>query len=173
MSATYTTAHGNDGSLTHWLRPGIEPASLMDASWVCNLPKALNASSQAILSQPKEYEVNIIIHSSVQMGRRRLKETKSYGNNFIRAGIRTYVVWPQRVSYWLLHSTCLWVGRWRYGRKKAGEGGKEGRREEGRREGRKNEQIAKVCGEMIEQIPKWMDGEMDQQRDGWATQSLH
>ena len=29
-SATYTTAHGNAGSLTHWLRPGIEPSS----SWV-------------------------------------------------------------------------------------------------------------------------------------------
>ena len=26
-SATYTTAHGNDGSLTHWVRPGIEPAT--------------------------------------------------------------------------------------------------------------------------------------------------
>ena len=26
-SATYTTAHGNAGSLTHGLRPGIEPAS--------------------------------------------------------------------------------------------------------------------------------------------------
>ena len=25
MSATYTTAHGNAGSLTHWVRPGIEP----------------------------------------------------------------------------------------------------------------------------------------------------
>ena len=27
MSATYTAAHGNAGSLTHWARPGIEPAS--------------------------------------------------------------------------------------------------------------------------------------------------
>ena len=29
-SATYTTAHSNAGSLTHWARPGIEPAS----SWI-------------------------------------------------------------------------------------------------------------------------------------------
>ena len=28
--AAYTTAHGNDGSLTHWSRPGIEPSS----SWI-------------------------------------------------------------------------------------------------------------------------------------------
>ena len=28
-SATYTTAHGNAGSLTHWARPGIKPS----ASW--------------------------------------------------------------------------------------------------------------------------------------------
>ena len=27
MSVTYTTAHGNPESLTHWARPGIEPAS--------------------------------------------------------------------------------------------------------------------------------------------------
>ena len=30
MSATYTTAQGNAGSLAHWARPGIEPAS----SWM-------------------------------------------------------------------------------------------------------------------------------------------
>jgi len=27
VSATYTTANGNIGSLTHWARPGIEPAT--------------------------------------------------------------------------------------------------------------------------------------------------
>ena len=26
-SATYTTAHGNARSLTHWVRPGMEPAT--------------------------------------------------------------------------------------------------------------------------------------------------
>ena len=30
ISVTYTTAHSNAGSLTHWVRPGIEPAS----SWI-------------------------------------------------------------------------------------------------------------------------------------------
>ena len=30
MSVTYTTAHSNARSLTHWVRPGIEPAS----SWI-------------------------------------------------------------------------------------------------------------------------------------------
>ena len=30
VSVTYTTAHGNTRSLTHWSRPGIEPAS----SWM-------------------------------------------------------------------------------------------------------------------------------------------
>ena len=29
-SVIYTTAHGNAGSLTHWVRPGIEPTS----SWI-------------------------------------------------------------------------------------------------------------------------------------------
>ena len=27
LSATYTTNHGNDGSITYWARPGIEPTS--------------------------------------------------------------------------------------------------------------------------------------------------
>ena len=27
VSVTYPTAHGNTGSLTHWVRPGIEPAT--------------------------------------------------------------------------------------------------------------------------------------------------
>ena len=30
VSATYTTAHGNIGPLTHWARPGIKPAT----SWL-------------------------------------------------------------------------------------------------------------------------------------------
>ena len=30
MSATYTTAQGNAGSLTHWVEPGIKPTS----SWM-------------------------------------------------------------------------------------------------------------------------------------------
>ena len=30
VSATYTTAHSNNGSLTHWARPGIDPPS----SWI-------------------------------------------------------------------------------------------------------------------------------------------
>ena len=29
MSVTYTTAYGNAGSVTHWVRPGIEPASFL------------------------------------------------------------------------------------------------------------------------------------------------
>jgi len=34
-SLTYTTAHGNTRSLTHWVRPGIEPAS----SWTPVRPR--------------------------------------------------------------------------------------------------------------------------------------
>ena len=35
ISVTHTTAHGNTGSLTHWMRPGIEPApgSLTTEPW--------------------------------------------------------------------------------------------------------------------------------------------
>ena len=36
MSATYTTAHGNAGSSTHWARPGIEPASSWILVWFVN-----------------------------------------------------------------------------------------------------------------------------------------
>ena len=43
-SATYTTAHGNAGSLTHWTRPGIKPTSL----WILvggSLPLSYNRNS--------------------------------------------------------------------------------------------------------------------------------
>ena len=34
MSATYTTAHSNARSQTHWATPGIEPASSWNTSWI-------------------------------------------------------------------------------------------------------------------------------------------
>ena len=41
-SVTYTTAHGNAGSLTHWVRPGFEPES----SWILvALPLSHNRNS--------------------------------------------------------------------------------------------------------------------------------
>ena len=40
MSVTYSTAHSNAGSLTHWARPGIEPVS----SWI--LVRFLTTESQ-------------------------------------------------------------------------------------------------------------------------------
>ena len=38
-SATYTTAHGNARSLTHWARPGIEPkTSLFLVGFISSAP---------------------------------------------------------------------------------------------------------------------------------------
>ena len=45
---TYTTAHGNAGSLTHGVRPGIEPASSWILSQVLN-PLSHNGNFQIIL----------------------------------------------------------------------------------------------------------------------------
>ena len=36
-SVTYTTAHSNSGSLSHWARPGIKPKSSQTLSQVLNL----------------------------------------------------------------------------------------------------------------------------------------
>ena len=36
-SVTYPAACSNTGTLTHWVRPGIEPASLQRQHWVLNL----------------------------------------------------------------------------------------------------------------------------------------
>ena len=43
ISVTYTTAHGNTRSLTHWARPGIEPTS----SWI--LVRFITAEPQWVL----------------------------------------------------------------------------------------------------------------------------
>ena len=45
-TATYTTAHGNAGSLTHWVRPRIEPAF----SWI--LVRFITAEPQWELLDP-------------------------------------------------------------------------------------------------------------------------
>jgi len=45
-SATYTTAHGNAKSLTHWVRPGIKPSS----SWI--LVGFVSAAPQQELPRP-------------------------------------------------------------------------------------------------------------------------
>jgi len=46
VSVTYTTTHGSAGSLTHWVRPGIEPAT----SWL--LVRFVSAVPQGELLQP-------------------------------------------------------------------------------------------------------------------------
>ena len=45
MSATYTTAHGNTGSLTYWAGPGIKPTSF----WILlgSLPLSRKGNSQS------------------------------------------------------------------------------------------------------------------------------
>ena len=62
---TYTTAHGNAGSLTHWVGPGIKPAS----SWilVCSLPMSCNRSSDYIFSERKKSKVQRWCTSEVTM----------------------------------------------------------------------------------------------------------
>ena len=49
----YTTAHSNAGSLTHWSRPGIEPASSVDASWI--------RYCWAMMETPKSWPLMVIL----------------------------------------------------------------------------------------------------------------
>ena len=55
VSANYTTAHGNAGSLIHWMRPRIEPAS----SWL--LVGFVSAAPQWQLLEMYFYNWNYII----------------------------------------------------------------------------------------------------------------
>ena len=63
-SATYSTAHGNAGSLTHWARPGIEAAEIIHlwtmshgghyCAWVrCGLQLQMGMLSHSTLSQKR------------------------------------------------------------------------------------------------------------------------
>ena len=50
VSATYTTAHGNARSLTHWVRPGIKPAtSWFLVGFVSTAPQRQLPTSHQIL----------------------------------------------------------------------------------------------------------------------------
>ena len=54
VSVTYTTAHGNAGSLTHWARPGFEPRNLMAPNRIhfhCSI-----CFSRAVLNNPCKVE---------------------------------------------------------------------------------------------------------------------
>ena len=54
VSATYTTAHGNTGSLTHWARPGSEPTTPPSHNWNSDtaiFSREENWGSQSFLSK--------------------------------------------------------------------------------------------------------------------------
>ena len=53
MSATYATSHGNARSLTHWGRPGIEPAS----SWIL----VGFVTHRATMGAPEESFLNVSV----------------------------------------------------------------------------------------------------------------
>ena len=61
MSATYTTAHGNAGSLTPWARPGIEPAS----SWI--LVRFVSSEPQWELQNATSYEKYLVLKHTSHM----------------------------------------------------------------------------------------------------------
>ena len=54
--ATYTTAHGSTGSLTHWARPGIEPAASYSSG---SLPRSHGGNSRMSPSN-----IRICFHSA-------------------------------------------------------------------------------------------------------------
>ena len=54
-SATYTAAWGNAASLTHWVRPGIEPTSSWTLCWVLNLLSHNGNSKADVLWTFKEW----------------------------------------------------------------------------------------------------------------------
>ena len=49
-SANYATAYSNDGSLTHWARPEIEPTSSWRLRWVLNLGRHEGNSPYSLTS---------------------------------------------------------------------------------------------------------------------------
>ena len=49
-SVNYTTAHGNTGSLTHWLRPGIKPHILMDTGQICFCCTTMGTPTNSLLN---------------------------------------------------------------------------------------------------------------------------
>ena len=48
ISATHATARGNAGSLTHWVKPGIQPTPSQTLCWVLNL-LSHNGNSKCVL----------------------------------------------------------------------------------------------------------------------------
>ena len=62
-SATYATAWGNTRSLTHWLRPGIKPASPLRQCLVLNL-LSHNGNSCFCVSSARNLTINFTFQKS-------------------------------------------------------------------------------------------------------------
>ena len=87
VSATYTTAWGNTRSLTHWARPGIEPASL----WI--LVRFISAAPQwefylVIFKSYKFYSNLVLILWREQIN--------SYNISYIIACYQWPILWLQK-----------------------------------------------------------------------------
>ena len=50
MSVTYTTAQGNAGSVTHWVRPGIEPATSWNYDSIHDTNSEANVGAGSLLT---------------------------------------------------------------------------------------------------------------------------
>jgi len=66
VSATYTTTHSNTGSLTHWARPGIEPATSWFLMGFVNHWATMGTPMPPVSSSPLDsLSLNIILSQSV------------------------------------------------------------------------------------------------------------
>ena len=74
MSVTYTTVHGNAGSLTHWAGPRIEPASSWILSQFCYCWATMGTPTSSILKS-QIIPVGVKVETSLSCKQRSLEWT--------------------------------------------------------------------------------------------------
>ena len=118
VSVTYTTAHGNAGSLTHWVKPGIKPES----SWILvgfGTPPAVSllmASDQLLIcTAPTNFTndtftsvANTHPTSSGTFREELRTRTQGIWQMFLLSIFQRLLLVFQMKDHVLSHSTALW-----------------------------------------------------------------
>ena len=100
MSSTYTIAHGNAGSLTHWARPGIEPST--------SAPLSHDGNSRTVLFSRVDLSSSLKCLSAAHAYSFLCQSSKEWGQNLLHQ-----LSWQCPMSD--VTQTCLSSHRWDQG----------------------------------------------------------
>ena len=107
-SATYTTAHSNARSLTHWVRPGIQPMSLWILVGFVNPRATTGTPSKSIFVRKiSRQSLPLHLHMYLNEQRKNMEWYKILGNGFQECGLLS--VWANNFTLFIYLFICYFM----------------------------------------------------------------